>query len=315
MTRTIAVVLAAALGAALSAPLPAAGNQKCTACGAVCPAGWTLCQKCKNETERAQREENRRRRLAEAEEAKRRKKAEQAEAKLRRLAEQPVQPPPAAQPAAQPAASAAQPAPQPAAQPAASAARAPLAGLFSVRFEDAVEPPRFMKRYAKVGDREEPYYVFTPVKPFRGFAEYTAKADPTTGKVMSISAHRRFTATQGLEAKHASFAEFETCLALLKRKFGLEAETVEDSLARRKCVMKFVSSEGVPTHLLVVTLARDMEAAAAALAAGNPEAVEQGIDLVYDLTITAIDRVAALREKMAAAREKAAREAADLEAL
>ena len=70
MTRTIAVVLAAALGAALSAPLPAAGNQKCTACGAVCPAGWTLCQKCKNETERAQREENRRRRLAEAEEAK-----------------------------------------------------------------------------------------------------------------------------------------------------------------------------------------------------------------------------------------------------
>ncbi|MBQ1345635.1 MAG: hypothetical protein IIY62_04665, partial [Kiritimatiellae bacterium] len=200
-------------------------------------------------------------------------------------------------------------------QPAASAARAPLAGLFSVRFEDAVEPPRFMKRYAKVGDREEPYYVFTPAKPFRGFAEYTAKADPTTGKVMSISAHRRFTATQGLEAKHASFEEFETCLALLKRKFGLEAETVEDSLARRKCVMKFVSSEGVATHLLVVTLARDMEAAAAALAAGNPEAVEQGIDLVYDLTITAIDRVAALREKMAAAREKAAREAADLEAL
>ena len=303
MSRRFAVSLSAALAAVLSASVFAAGNMKCSKCGAVCPAGWSICQKCKNEADRALREENRRKRLAETEEAKRRKKAEAEEAKLRKLAEQGV----SAQAPAEAAPAAAPSGPAPAA--------APLAGLFSVKFDDAVEPPRFMKRFAKVDGREEPYHVFVPAKPFRNFADYSVKADPVTGKVLSITAHRRFTAEKGLEAKHASFAEFEACLALLKKKFGREMPVTEDSLARRKCVMKFVSADGVTTHALSITLARDMDALIADRVSGDPDAVEQNIDLVYDLTIKATDCVAALREKLAKEREKSAREAADLDAL
>lgn len=293
------------------APVLAAGNLKCSTCGAVCPSGWTLCQKCKNEADRATREENRRKRLAEQEEAKRRKKAEQEEAKLRKLAEQ-VAPRPAA-PADGASAQTLPPA-RPAA-PSAPAGVSSLPGLFSVKFEDRVEPPRFVKRVAREDGRQTVTYAFVPAKPFRAFPDYTVRPDPVTGQVLSISAHRRFTAQQGLDAKHDSYAEFEACCALLKKKFGLELATVEDSLARKVCVMRFSGADGVPTHVLSVSLSRDMAALVADRTSADPDAVEQNIDLVYDLTITATDRVAALREKMAREREKVAREAADLEAL
>lgn len=293
-------IAVAALLFASSAPLSAhAGN--CAKCGVVAPAGWKLCQRCKNEKDRLDREEARKKRRAEAEEAQRKKDAAERAAKLRKLLEAKTSPD---APAAAPAAAAATP---PAAKPSAEAK--PLAeacpGLFGIKFGQATDAAFSTKTVVEEG-RPVLRHFFTPERKFRGFEEYSVRAGASG--VYEITAHRRYVKGAGLDAKQAANAEFDDCAKLLGMKFGKPMVQVEESLSGRASQIRFVSPEGLVCRTVTVRMARDMDSALANRYDDNSDSLMMEMDRIYDVWIVATDNIGLLRERRA-------KESSDLDAL
>ena len=238
-------------------PLTALCGQ-CAKCQGVAPAGWSLCQRCKNEQERLEREESRKKRA----EARRQKEAAEKEAKLKKLIEEQTRPPSVspeageAQPmSAVPAAAissnalgAAAASPVATAQPVAKPKADSFSGLFGLKFgqkpgaeftpKTVQEDGRFVVRL---------YYV--PAKQFRGFNEYSVRASDKDG-IYEIKAHLRFVASATVDAKLAANTEYDDCLALLSKKFKSRMIPGEGSLNARSAQIGFTTAEGIEVRTL-----------------------------------------------------------------
>lgn len=308
MKLQIQVIIAAAVFV-FAAPLSAlAGN--CAKCGVVAPAGWKLCQRCKNEQDRLDREEARKRRRAEAEEAQRKKDAADRAAKLRRLLDARTAPEaPAASPdaPAAPAAPGAQSAPPPPPKPAVESKPVAEAcpGLFGIKFGQATDSSFTQKTVFEDGRSVERYY-FTPAKKFRGFEEYSVRTG--ANGVYEVAAHRRYVKGEDLDAKQVANAEFDDCAQLLGKKFGKPLVQVEESLNGRTSQIRFVSSEGLACREVTIRMARNMDSALASRYDDNSDALMAEMDKIYDVWITATDNIGLIREQRA-------KEADDLDAL
>ena len=282
-----------------------AGN--CAKCKAVAPAGWDLCQRCKNEKERLEREESRKKRKAEAEEARKKKEAAERAAKLKKLLEAPVAAPSTPEtPAAAPNAPKSE-APAAAAKPTTEAKPVSEAfpGLFGIRFGQAIDAT-FLKKTVVEDGRSVERHFFTPSKKFRGFDEYSVRTGASG--VYEIAAHRRYVKGPDVDAKHMSNAEFNDCAALLGKKFGKAMTSVEESLSGRVSQIRFTTSEGIVCRTVTIKLVRDMDSAIANRYEDNPDSLMMEMDKVFDLWIVATDNIALLREQKA-------KEADDLDAL
>ena len=276
-----------------------AGN--CSKCRAVAPAGWDLCQRCKNEKERLEREESRKKRKAEMEEARKKKEDAEREAKLKKLIEAPTTAPAASE--------------TPAAAPDAPKSEAPVAaakpisevfpGLFSIRFGQATDAT-FVKKIVVEDGRSIERHFFTPAKKFRGFDEYSVRTG--ADGVYEIAAHRRYVKGPGVDAKHMSNAEFNDCAALLGKKFGKTMTSVEESLSGRVSQIRFTTSEGIVCRTVTIKLARNLNTAIVDRYNDNADSMMMDMDRIFDLWIVATDNIALLREKKA-------NEADDIDAL
>jgi hypothetical protein len=272
----------------------------CAKCGAVAPAGWKFCQRCKNEQDRIDREEARKKRRAEAEEAQRKKDAAERAAKLKKLQEAKV--------ATEP--------PTPAGAPSASSTAAkaateskPLAeacpGLFGIKLGQAIDAT-FSKKTVEEDGRSVERHFFMPAKKFRGFEEYSVRVGASG--VYEIAAHRRYVRGAGVDAKQAANAEFDDCAQLLGKKFGKPMVEVEESLSGRASQIRFVSPEGLVCRTVTIRMARNMDSALANRYNDNSDSLMMEMDKIYDVWIVATDNIGLLREQRA-------KEASDLDAL
>ena len=301
-------------------PLPALCGL-CSKCQGVAPAGWTMCQRCKNEAERLEREEARKKRA----EARRQKEAAEKEAKLKKLIDEQTRPPNAepgagaeAHPtSAVPAAAVSSNAPgaavtssvavvQPAAKPKSDA----FSGLFGVKFGQkpgASFTPKTVQEDGRFVER----LFYVPAKHFRGFSEYSVRASEKDG-IYEIKAHLRFTASATVDAKLAANTEYDDCVALLAKKFKCKMTPDEESLNARSARMGFTTPEGIESRTLTIRVERDLEAArvaaASPAAAADPAALERAMDAAWDVWITATDNLSLLRDQRL-------QEAEDLDAL
>lgn len=301
-------------------PLPALCGL-CAKCQGVAPAGWNLCQRCKNEAERLEREEARKKRA----EARRQKEAAEKEAKLKKLIDEQTRPPSAAPDAgaeAQPtsavpatavssnATGSAVTTPAAPAQPAAKPKSDAFSGLFGVKFGQkpgAAFAPKTVQEEGRFVER----LFYSPAKNFRGFSEYSVRSSEKDG-IYEIKAHLRFTASATVDAKLAANTEYDDCVALLAKKFKCKMTPDEESLNARSARMGFTTPEGIESRTLTIRVERDLEAArvaaASPAAAADPSVLERAMDAAWDVWITATDNLSLLRDQRL-------QEAEDLDAL
>ena len=274
---------------------------RCSKCHAVAPAGWDLCQRCKNEKERLEREESRKKRKADAEEARKKKEEEERETKLKKLLEAP-----ATAPSVSETPTVASNAPK---SEATVVAAKPISevipGLFGIRFGQATNAT-FAKKIVVDDGRSVERHFFTPAKKFRGFDEYSVRIG--ADGVYEIAAHRRYVKSPGVDAKHMSNAEFDDCAALLGKKFGKAMTSVEESLTGRISQIRFTTSEGIVCRTVTIKLARNLDTAIVNRYSDNADSMMMDMDRIFDLWIVATDNIALLREQKA-------NEADDIDAL